>query len=84
MHTKRKVNTVSSLRLEKPITECHKLLIVQVVTPWGLGVGAAPQSVDKGSTGVNIEAGQRIKDIKPGIVLHVLFCFQVLSANAVY
>lgn len=56
------MNTGSSLRLEKPIMECHKLLMLQVLTLWGLGGGAAPQNMDKGSTGVNIVAGKKFKD----------------------
>ncbi|EDL08137.1 mCG52615 [Mus musculus] len=64
--------------------ERHRLLTVQVLTLQGLGEGAAPQNMDKGCTGVNIVTGQRSKNIKPGIILHVLFCFQVLNANTVY
>lgn len=78
------MNPVSSLRLEKPITECHELLTLQVLTLWGLGVGAAPQNMDKGSTGVNIAAGQRIKDHQIRYHLARAFLFQVINANTVY
>jgi len=42
--------------------ECHKLPKLQILSPLGFGVGAIPQNVDKESTGVNIAAGQGIKD----------------------
>lgn len=46
--------------------ECHKPPKLHVLSPLGLGGGAAPPNTDKASTGVNTAAGQGIKDPRGG------------------